>query len=97
MKAPIFNSLSLLIPACVAVGGYIMARSSKGATNMGEALGPYFAWAILVVIAAAIGEVSAIIALFRGERMTWLSWLGAILNALILFPVILLLLNADWN
>jgi hypothetical protein len=97
MKTPIFNILSLVIPAVVAAGGYYMARTAKGASNMGEALGPYFAAAMLVMIAAFVGELAAIVALVRGERMGWLSWIGVIVNGLLLMPAVYLLLTADWR
>jgi hypothetical protein len=97
VKTPIFNVMSLVIPVVVAAGGYYMARTSKGATNMGEALGPYFAAAMLVMIAAFFGEVAAIVALVRGERMGWLSWIGFVVNGLLLMPAVYLLLTADWR
>lgn len=97
MKAPFFSVLSLLIPAVAAVAGYILARNAKGATNMGEALGPFFAAAFAIMISGAFGEASAVIALVRGERLQWIAWLGTILNAGLVLPLLYLLVISDWK
>ena len=63
MRTPVCSILSLALPA-----GYYLARTGKEATNMGEALAPFFVAAVVLTIAAAI------VALFR-----WLSWIGVLL------------------
>ena len=97
MKAPILAVLSLAIPATVGAVGYLLARSVKGASNMGEALGPYFAFALTLIIAVVVGETAAVASLIRGERLRWLAWLGALIDAALIMPVIYLLVTADWN
>lgn len=88
MKAPICNIVSVALPVVTGAIGFYLIRTAKGATNMGEALGPFFAVAFLLTLAAVAGELSAIVSLLRGERMGWLSWLGVAVNALLLAPVI---------
>lgn len=95
MKAPIWNTLSLALPIVVGAVGYYLARTAKGATNMGEALGPYFALAILLTLAAIVGEAAAVISLVRGERLVWLSWLGVLVNCVLLLPAISLLMTTS--
>jgi hypothetical protein len=97
MKAPICNVLSLALPAVVGSVGFYLARTAKGATNMGEALGPLFAAMIVLMASAVAGEAAAVASLLRGERLAWLSWLGIAVNGLLLLPLIVLLLTADWT
>lgn len=97
MKTPICNVLSLALPVVAGTFGLYLTRTAKGPTNMGEALGPYFAVAILLTLAAAGGELAAIISLVRGERLGWLSWAGVVVNGLILAPVAYMLGAADWR
>ncbi len=97
MRAPIFNVLSLAVPVLAGAWGYYAVRTAKGATNMGEALGPLFAMAIAVTLAAIVGELAAVISLVRGERLGWLSWLGVVMNGALLLPTVYLLLTADWS
>jgi hypothetical protein len=84
MKMPLCNLLSLAVPALVGSVGYYLARTAKGATNLGEALGPFFGWLLCLFAAAMVGEGAALLALVRGERLAWLSWLGAVANGLLL-------------
>lgn len=94
MRAPIFVGLSLAIPIIAGVAGYHLLRTAKRPTNMGEAIGPYFAVVILLTIAAAAGEVAAIVSLVRGERLGWLGWLSVVVNGGLLISVYLALTGA---
>lgn len=89
MRTPIFNILSLVAPVLGGAWGFWMIRTAKGATNMGEALAPAFAFGMLLVLAAALGELAAVIALVRGERMAWLSWMGVAVNGTVLLSIYL--------
>jgi hypothetical protein len=95
MKAPIFNVLSLATPVVVGAVGFYMARTAKGATNMGEALAPLFVAAIVLMGSAVVGELAAVVSLVRGERLGWLAWLGVAVNGLLLLPLAYLLLTAE--
>ena len=97
MRTPICNMLSLALPVVVGSVGYHLAKTTKGATNMGEALGPFFALAVVLSIAAAAGELAAIVSLVRGERLRWLSWIGVVANAVLLLPAASVLITADWR
>ena len=97
MKTPICNVLSLALPVVAGTYGYYLTRTAKSPTNMGEALGPWFAIAILLTLGAVAGELAAIISLVRGERMGWLSWVGVAANGLLLAPVAYMLGAADWR
>ena len=97
MKAPIFNVLSVAFPLLVGAVGYTLMRNAKGATNLGEALGPFFALIIAVCAAALVGEAAAWISLVRGERLAWLTWLGVVGNGVLLMPVLYFLATADWR
>ena len=83
---PICNVLSLAVPAIVGCVGYYLARTAKGATNVGEALAPLFVLIFAVIMAAAVGEVAAVVSLARGERLAWLAWLGVFVNGILLIP-----------
>ena len=97
MKTPIWNVLSLALPLLTGTVGYVLARGAKGATNLGEALGPFFAVAMLLTLAAVAGETAAIISLVRCERLRWLSWLGVVGNGALLAPIVYLIGTADWS
>ncbi len=97
MRTPFFNVISVALPTLVGTYGFYWARTTKGATNMGEALAPFFALAMFLTIAAVGGKVAAVIAFVRGERLGWLSWLGVVVNAALLMPAAYLLLTADWR
>ena len=94
MRMPICNVLSLALPAVVGAVGYDLMRKAKSATNFGEALAPLYILAFALTAAAVLGEVLAIISLARGERLAWLSWLGALVNGVLLLPAAYLLLTA---
>lgn len=97
MKTPIYNVLSMALPVVAGTFGYYLTRAAKSPTNMGEALGPFFAVAMLLTLAAVAGELAAIISLVRGERLGWLSWMGVAVNGLLLAPVAYMLGAADWR
>lgn len=97
MRTPICNVISVALPTLVGSYGYYWARTTKGATNLGEGLAPFFALAMFLTIAAVVGEVAAVISLVRGERLGWLSWLGVAVDAALLMPAAYLLLTADWR
>ena len=94
MKAPICNVLSLAVPAVVGAAGYHLVRTAKGATNLGEALAPLFVLALALTAAAVVGEVAAVVSLARTERLVWLSWLGVLVNGMLLMPAVYLLVTA---
>ncbi|MBM3762966.1 MAG: hypothetical protein FJW36_22290 [Acidobacteria bacterium] len=85
MKRPILSILSLVIPVIASAVGYYGVKNVKGATNLGEAIGGFLAWVIVVVLAGIVGEVLAIAGLIRGERLVWL---GVLVNAALVFWVI---------
>ena len=64
---------------------------------MGEAMAPFFALAIVLTMAAALGEAAAVVSLVRGERLGWLSWSGVLWNGALLLPALYLLSTADWR
>ncbi len=97
MRTSICNVLSLAVPALVGSLGYYWARTTKGATNMGEALAPLFVLAMALTVAAIAGEVAALVSLARRERLAWLSWLGLVANGVLLMPTVDLILTADWR
>jgi hypothetical protein len=94
MKLPVLSALSLVLPLTALIGGYFLAKGAKGATNMGEALGPYFAWGVIVVLAAIAGELAAIVSIVRGEPLKWLSWLGILGNTAILLSAFLFVVKS---
>ncbi|MCX6612207.1 MAG: hypothetical protein NTW74_15305 [Acidobacteria bacterium] len=53
--------------------------------------------ALPILAAAFIGELAALVSLWRGERLRWLSWLGVIVNGVLLLPLPYLALTADWS
>ncbi len=95
MRAPIFNILSLILPAVTGAWGYSVVRSAKGATNMGEALGPWLAVAFVLTAAAVAGELAGMISLIRGEKLSWLAWMGVGVNGVLLLLVIYFLAPVD--
>ena len=63
---------------------------------MGDGLAPLFALLVPLALGAAIGEVSAVVALVRGERWGWLSGFGVAVNAGVLIWVGLLV-TGGWK
>lgn len=97
MRTPIFNLVALTLPTIVGTYGYYWARTTLGATNMGEAMAPFFVLAMFLTIAAAAGEGAAVVSLVRGERLAWLSWLAVAVNGALLLPALYLLTTMDWR
>jgi hypothetical protein len=95
MRSPIFALLSLAIPVTVGVAGYVLARNAKGATNMGEALGPLFTAAFALMAAAVLGELAAIVSFVRAERLAAVAWIGVAVNGILIAPLLYLLLTRD--
>ena len=64
---------------------------------MGEAMAPFYILALVLTAAAVAGETAAVVSLVRGERLVWMSWMGALMNVVLLAPAAYLLLTAEWN
>ena len=64
---------------------------------MGAALAPLAILLMALTAAACVGELAALVSLWRGERLRWLSWQGVIVNGLLLLPLVYLTLTADWR
>ncbi len=92
MKTPFFGVSSLLVPALAALVLFSLTRNAKGATNLGEALGPFLGMVLGMMFAAIVGETAALLGLIRGERSIWIAWIGVIVNgALLAVPLSYLL------
>jgi hypothetical protein len=88
MRTPIFSILALVLPLAAAAAGYYVYKTAKGATNLGEAIAPFIVFLMALFCGAAVGEVTALISLWRAERLGWLSWLGVVGNALLLMGLV---------
>lgn len=62
---------------------------------MGETMAPFFVLALALTLAAVVGELAAVVSLVRGERLGWLSWMGVVVNGILLAPSVYLLITAD--
>jgi len=91
--APLWNIVSIVLPAIAIVLGILMVAGSRGGGDFAGALGGGVLFIFGVAGACLIGEIAAWVALVRGERMAWLTILGIIGNGIVIVPVLLLLLK----
>lgn len=92
--APHWNIVSLVLPvvaAAIAAAVVASSRSSDYASGIGSVLKSLIAVGAVCVL----GEVAAIVALVRGERMAWLSAIGAILNLAVILPSLYLVSRTE--
>ena len=99
---PVFGAMSLvcallMFPLPIALGAFFLNQAEKGEPdrNGWASLGAVFFTLVFGVIAAGLsaigGVISGVIALFRGERSTWLAIVG-----LVLIGGVLALLLFSW-
>ena len=92
--APLWNIASVALPAAAIVFGLLALVGSRGGGgDFAGALGGGVLFIFGIAGACVIGEVAAWVALARGERMIWLTFLGIIGNGVVVVPVLLLLLK----
>jgi len=91
---PFWNILSLALPLTVAIGGAIVALTSRGgAGDYAGRLGSGILLVLAVGAACLLGEAAAIVSLFRGERYAWLGVLGLVLNLAVILPIAAVLMS----
>ena len=92
-RAPRWNIISLALPGiALALGLVALAASSSGRGDNAGALGSALLLLFGVGAASALGAIAAVVALARGERLSWLTVLGFVVNGIMLAPLFGLLL-----
>jgi hypothetical protein len=87
-------SLGLPVAACL-IGLLILSSSNRGTGDYAGSLGGGVLFLFGMGAVCAAGEVAAIAALARSERMFGLSILGTLLNGAVILPLLYLLSRAD--
>ena len=92
-RAPRWNIVSLVLPGLALVLGLVVLASiPSGRGDYAGALGSAVLLLFGVGAASALGAIAGVIALARGERLSWLTALGFIVNGIVLAPLFGLLL-----
>lgn len=92
--APYWNIVSIALPVAAAlVGAAALKASSFG--DYGGALGGALKTFIVIGGVCVLGEAAAIASLVKGERMAWLSVLGALANLVVILPAFYLASRMD--
>lgn len=96
MKPAFWNLISLAVPVvgCL-LGVLILSASRTGTGDYAGALGGGVLFLFGLGAVCVAGEVAAIAALVRGERLAGLSMLGVIVNGVVIAPLLWLLARAD--
>lgn len=97
VQPPFWNVISLALPAVAVVAGIVVLQGSSRQGNYAGALGNALRFALALSAVGVLGEGSAIASLCRGERLVWLGFLGALVNAGLILPGLFLLSRADWS
>jgi hypothetical protein len=92
---PFWNIISIALPAAAVLIGVVALSSTRRSGDFAGALGGGVLFAFGMAAVCVLGEIAAIAALWRGERLLWLSILGVLANAAVFLPVLFLLLRAD--
>lgn len=98
MNNNIISYLAAAAPLAGLLLGMVVAAVGKtdmatGASGIGAVFRGYLALAAV----CTVGEIAGLVGLYRGYRPTWLCWLAAVLNGLIILPGLLLLFKMDWD
>lgn len=92
--APRWNVVSLALPAVALLLGLLMlAANPSGRGDFAGSLGAAVLFALGIGGACALGEIAALFALVRGERLLWLTILGIVGNGAVILPILALLLK----
>ncbi len=92
--APLLGVISLALPALALLIGFIVLSGSRNG-DVARALGGGVLFAFSLAAVCVSGELAALAALWRGERMAWLAVLGIIINGAFLLPILRILLKAE--
>jgi hypothetical protein len=88
-RAPCWNIVSIaLLVLTIAVGLWVLVSGSSGRGDYYGAMGAAILLLIGGAAACGLGLIAAIIALIRGERMLWLTFIGLVGNAAVVVPVL---------
>lgn len=92
--APYWNIVSIVLPvAATLAGAGALKASSFG--DYGGAIGGALKTFVAIGGVCVLGEAAAIAALAKGERMAWLSVLGAVANLMVILPAFYLASRMD--
>lgn len=86
-RAPFWNLIAIGLPLATFLIGLVMLSGRGGMDYFGR-LGGGILLAIGVGGASGLGVIAGVVALYRHERLVWLSVLGLVLNCLIVLPLI---------
>jgi hypothetical protein len=92
--APRWNIVSVALPAvAVLVGFLLLAANPSARGDFAGSLGAAVLFALGVGAACVLGEIAALVALARGERLVWLTILGILGNGAVILPILVLFLR----
>ncbi len=91
-RAPFWNLIAIGLPLAVFLIGLAMLSGRSGGDYFGR-LGGGILVILSVAAASVLGMIAGGIALYRHERLAWLSVLAIVLNCVVAFPVIGVLLR----
>ena len=86
-RAPFWNLIAIGLPLATFLIGLVMISGRGGMDYFGR-LGGGILVVIGVAAASGLGIVAGVVALYRHERLGWLSVLAIVLNCLIVLPVL---------
>lgn len=92
-RAPFWNLIAVGLPVAVFLIGLLMLSSRSGGGDYAGRLGGGILVILAVAVASGLGVLAGGLALYRHERLAWLSVLGIVLNLLVCLPVVGVLLR----
>jgi hypothetical protein len=91
-RAPFWNLIAVGLPLATFLIGLVMLSGRSGMDYTGR-LGGGILVVLGVAAASGLGVVAGAVALYRHERLAWLSILAIVLNCLVVLPVVGVLLR----
>ncbi|MBC7895270.1 MAG: hypothetical protein H7066_07640 [Cytophagaceae bacterium] len=85
-RAPFWNLIAIALPMATFLIGIVMLSGRAGGDYAGR-LGGGVLFALGMAAASGLGVVAGVLALYRHERLPWLSVLGILVNCLVCLPV----------
>lgn len=86
-RAPFWNLIAIGLPLATFLIGLVVVSGRGGMDYFGR-LGGGILLLIGVAAASGLGVIAGVVALYRHERLVWLSVVSIVLNCLIVLPVL---------
>jgi hypothetical protein len=96
MQPPFWNLISVGLPVAGVIAGALAGSSMAGrGGTMADGIGQVFAGLMVAGVFCIFGEAAAIKSLWRGERLSGLALLGALVNGIGAVAGLYLLIRSD--